>query len=101
MVCLKCNEIYDRIIYSPIGEGEKLNGKCYECGSKKYIEWDYKAKKCPQCKDGIIGESDGRAAYPVQNINFNKVVIKTIEEAPRIENTTPIQMQQSDIKGLN
>ena len=54
MVCLKCNEIYDRIIYSPIGEGEKLNGKCYECGSKKYIEWDYKAKKCPQCKDGIL-----------------------------------------------
>jgi len=28
-------------------------------------------------------------------------VIKTIEEAPRIENTTPIQVQQSDIKGLN
>ncbi len=43
----------------------------------------------------------GRAAYPVQNINFNKVVIKTIEEAPRIENTTPIQLHQSDIKGLN
>ena len=56
VVCLKCNEIYDRIIHSPIGE--KLKGKCYECGSKKYIEWDYKAKKCPQCKDGIIGESD-------------------------------------------
>ena len=57
VVCLKCNEIYDRIIHSPIGE--KLSGKCYECGSKKYIEWDYKVKKCPQCEDGIIGESDG------------------------------------------
>ena len=32
--------------------------KCEECGSKKYTEWDYEAKKCPQCKDGIIGESD-------------------------------------------
>ena len=56
VVCLKCNEIYDRIIHSPIGE--KLKGKCYECGSKKYIEWDYKTKKCPQCEDGIIDESD-------------------------------------------
>ena len=56
VVCLKCNEIYDRIIHSPIGE--QLNGKCEECGSKKYTEWDYKSKKCPQCKDGIIGESD-------------------------------------------
>jgi len=56
VVCLKCSEIYDRIIHSPIGE--KLSGKCYECGSKKYIEWDYKVKKCPQCEDGIIDESD-------------------------------------------
>ena len=48
---------FDRIIHSPIGE--KLNGKCYECGNKKYTEWDYKAKKCPQCKDGIINESEG------------------------------------------
>jgi len=56
VVCLKCNEIYDRIIHSPIGE--QLNGKFEECGSKKYTEWDYKSKKCPQCKDGIIGESD-------------------------------------------
>ena len=56
VVCTKCNEIYDRIMQSPIGE--KLKGKCYECGSKKYIEWDYKAKKCPQCEDGIIDESD-------------------------------------------
>jgi hypothetical protein len=57
VVCLKCNEIYDRIIHSPIGE--QLNGKCEECGSKKYTEWDYESKKCPQCKDGIIGESEG------------------------------------------
>ena len=56
VVCLKCNEIYDRIIHSTIGE--KLNGKCEECGSKKYTEWDYESKKCPQCKDGTIGESD-------------------------------------------
>jgi len=56
VVCLKCNEIYDRIIHSPIGE--KLKGKCEECGSKKYTEWDYESKKCPQCKDGIISESD-------------------------------------------
>lgn len=56
VVCLKCNEIYDRIIHSPIGE--KLNGKCEECGSKKYTGWDYESKKCPQCKDGIIDESD-------------------------------------------
>ena len=40
---------------SPIGE--KLEGKCDECGSKKFTEWDYESKKCPQCKDGIIGES--------------------------------------------
>ena len=56
VVCSRCNEIYDRIVHSPIGE--KLNGKCYECGSKKYTEWDYEAKKCPQCKDGTIEESD-------------------------------------------
>jgi len=56
VVWLKCNEIYDRIIHSPVGE--KLKGKCEECGSKRYIEWDYKAKKCPQCEDGIIDESD-------------------------------------------
>jgi len=31
---LKCNEIYDRIVHSPIGK--KLHGKCEECGSKKY-----------------------------------------------------------------
>ena len=43
-------------IHSPIGE--KLNGKCEECGSKKYTEWDYESKKCPKCKDGIIDESD-------------------------------------------
>jgi hypothetical protein len=55
-VCLKCNEIYDRVMQSPIGE--KLKGKCEECGSKKYTEWDYESKKCPKCKDGIIGESD-------------------------------------------
>ena len=47
---------YDRIIHSPIGE--KLKGKCEECGSKKYTEWDYESKKCPKCKDGIIDESD-------------------------------------------
>ena len=56
VVCLKCNEIYDRIIHSPIGK--KLNEKCYECGSRKYKEWDYEAKKCPQCEDGVIDESD-------------------------------------------
>ena len=56
VVCLKCSEIYDRIIHSPIGE--KLKGKCEECGSKKYTEWNYKLKKCPQCEDGIIVESD-------------------------------------------
>ena len=44
------------LIHSPIGE--KLNGKCEECGSKKYTEWDYESKKCPKCKDGIIDESD-------------------------------------------
>ena len=27
-------------------------------GSNKYTEWDYESKKCPKCKDGIIGESD-------------------------------------------
>jgi hypothetical protein len=37
---------------------EKGYWVCYECGSKKYIEWDYKVKKCPQCEDGIIDESD-------------------------------------------
>ena len=26
---------------------------------KKYTEWDYESKKCPKCKDGIIGESEG------------------------------------------
>ena len=32
VVCSRCNEIYDRIIHTPIGE--KLNGKCEECDSK-------------------------------------------------------------------
>jgi|TARA_B110000495_G_scaffold106490_1_gene91985 hypothetical protein len=31
---------------------------CEECDSEEFIPWDYKAKKCPQCEDGIIGESD-------------------------------------------
>jgi len=57
VVCLKCNEIYDRTIHSPIGE--KLKGNCEECGSKRYTEWDYQSKKCPQCEYGIIGEIDG------------------------------------------
>ena len=57
VVCTECNEIYDRIVHSPIGE--KLDEKCEECGSKKYTEWDYKSKKCPKCKLGIIGESEG------------------------------------------
>lgn len=26
--------------------------------SKKHSEWDFEAKKCPQCKDGTIEESD-------------------------------------------
>ena len=56
VVCLKCKEIYDRIIHSPIGE--KLDGKCEGCGSKNYTEWDYELKKCPQCKHGTIEESD-------------------------------------------
>ena len=38
--------------------GEKLNEQCEECGSKKYSEWDYESKKCPQCKDGVIEEDD-------------------------------------------
>tara|TARA_A100001011_G_scaffold167507_1_gene176344 strand:- start:269 stop:424 length:156 start_codon:yes stop_codon:yes gene_type:complete len=37
---------------------EKVDGKCDECSSKKFTEWDYESKKCPQCKDGIIAESD-------------------------------------------
>ncbi len=41
VVCSKCDEIYDRIIHSPTGE--KLDGKCEECGSKKYTEWDYES----------------------------------------------------------
>ena len=49
VVCSKCNEIYDRIIHSPIGE--KLNGKCELLNI-------YESKKCPKCKDGIIDESD-------------------------------------------
>ena len=57
VVCSKCNEIYDRIIESPIDK--KLNYSCEECGSKKYTEWDYKKKKCPHCKNGIIEESKG------------------------------------------
>ena len=57
VVCLKCNEIYDRIIDSPMGKD--LNYSCEDCGSKKYEEWDYKKKKCPQCKDGTIEESKG------------------------------------------
>ena len=56
MVFARCNEIYDRIIQSPIGE--KMDGKCEGFGSKKYTEWDYELKKCPQCEDGIIDESD-------------------------------------------
>ena len=26
---------------------------------KDYNEWEYESKKCPKCKDGIIGESEG------------------------------------------
>ena len=29
------------------------DGMCDGCGSKKYTEWDYKAKKCPQCEDWV------------------------------------------------
>lgn len=29
------------------------------CGTKDYNEWEYESKKCPKCKDGIIGESEG------------------------------------------
>ena len=57
VVCTKCNEIYDRLVHSPIGK--KLDEQCEECGSKKYTEWNYESKKCPKCKDGIIGESEG------------------------------------------
>ena len=31
---------------------------CEECDSEEFIPWDYETKKCPQCKDGIIDESD-------------------------------------------
>ena len=34
VVCSKCNEIYDRIIESPI---DKLNYSCEECGSKSIL----------------------------------------------------------------
>ncbi len=54
---LRFNPIMIGFIHSPVGE--KLKGKCEECGSKRYTEWDYESKKCPQCEDGIIGESDG------------------------------------------
>tara|TARA_A100001015_G_C14592172_1_gene557123 strand:- start:175 stop:324 length:150 start_codon:yes stop_codon:yes gene_type:complete len=37
---------------------EKLDGMCDGCGSKKYTEWDYELKKCSQCEDGIIDESE-------------------------------------------
>lgn len=56
VVCLRCNEIYDRITHSPIGA--ELDRSFEECDSEEFIPWDYKAKKCPKCKDGIIGESD-------------------------------------------
>ena len=26
---------------------EKVDGKCDECGNKKFTEWDYESKKCP------------------------------------------------------
>jgi hypothetical protein len=26
--------------------------------SEEFIPWDYESKKCPQCEDGVIGESD-------------------------------------------
>ena len=41
---------------SPIGA--ELERSCEECDSEEFIPWDYESKKCPQCKDGIIGESD-------------------------------------------
>ena len=56
VICSGCNVIYDRITHSPIGA--ELDRSCEECDSEEYTEWDYEAKKCPQCKDGIIGESD-------------------------------------------
>ena len=56
VVCSGCNVIYDRITHSPIRA--ELDRSCEECDSDEFIPWDYKAKKCPQCEDGIIGESD-------------------------------------------
>ena len=56
VICLGCNVIYDRITHSPIRA--ELDRSCEDCDSEEFILWDYKAKKCPQCEDGIIGESD-------------------------------------------
>lgn len=53
-------------------------------------------------KGGKYGlDIKGRVEFPVKNIHFNKVVIKGIQQAPIIENTTPIKMHQSNIEGLN
>lgn len=30
---------------------------CEDCESNEFTSWDYESKKCPHCKDGIIGES--------------------------------------------
>ena len=55
VVCSGCNIIYDRITQSYTGAD--LDMFCEDCESKEFTSWDYKSKKCPQCKDGIIGES--------------------------------------------
>ena len=56
VICSGCNMIYDRITHSPIGA--ELERSCEECDSEEFIPWNYESKKCPQCEDGIIGESD-------------------------------------------
>ena len=56
VVCSRCNIIYDRITQS--NTGADLDMFCEDCESKEFTSWDYESKKCPQCKDGIMGESD-------------------------------------------
>ena len=56
-VCLKCNEIKDRLILFNT-EGSSLDSRCEECGSQEYQNWDFIKKTCTQCSQGILSIDD-------------------------------------------
>lgn len=56
VVCKGCNKIYDRIVGSDTEENPDLS--CEDCGSDEFTKWDYKARKCPRCEEGLMDIAD-------------------------------------------